>query len=435
MLPSPFGFTQRNSPVTPPLAERRAISPHTLRLRCPEAPSSENLALSNFQRSLHRLVPRMSSDSSKPDGQRGWGLKSRSKNKVTSSESVDVADPQPAEADDFSDVKPAEEIDSDEEEDDERRAQQHRLHHSQDGSGRRSSKQHGRDLRKEFEDQTPKVGASVSARNAYDQEPAYVAPIPKIPPIPPVASPGSGEGRDSKDRNGVPASNRPQIPRWVTERLIGKKIDEYGDVVDDDGKVLGRVAGDLPSMVGRTVLNQRGDILGDDGELLGYVAEVAPSKGKEAEVAGDGDDMASYTDGEDDGAPRSPPKSIDQYTGKSSASLQVDHRGNILDSYGNIIGHFRDNLRNPKTEAEIKAEERQQQRASSREQEQSGPSNSRAKEKLADDRPPNAAAWRKENESPSDIFLDVKSTTEGIQLTIRIPTVFPNGGTPRVNFS
>ncbi|KAI6364796.1 hypothetical protein MCOR25_005588 [Pyricularia grisea] len=381
----------------------------------------------------------MSSDSSKPDGQRGWGLKNRSKNKVTSKESVvDTAEPQPADADDLSDVKPVEEIESDDEENDERRAQHHRLHQGEDGSrsgGRRSSKQHGRDLRKEFEKQTPKVGASVSAHDAYNQEPAYVAPIPKIPPIPPVASPGSLEGRDGKDRNGVPASNRPKIPRWVTERLIGKRIDEYGDIVDDDGKVLGRVAGDLPSMVGRTVLNQRGDILGDDGELLGYVAEVTPSKGKQNEAADDGDDMEKYTDEEDDGAPRSPPKSIDQYTGKSSASLQVDHRGNILDSYGNIIGHFRDNLRNPKTEAEIKAEERQQQRASSREQEQSGPSNSKTKEKPADDRPPNAAAWRKENESPSDIFLDVKSTTEGIQLTIRIPTVFPNGGTPRVNFS
>jgi len=67
-----------------------------------------------------------------------------------------------------------------------------------------------------------------------------------------------------------------------------------------------------------------------------------------------------------------------------------------------------------------------------------GQSEERPPRRTEEERRQNAEAWRQEQpgESPSDIFLDVKSTVEGIQLTIRIPTVF--GGQqvrPNISFS
>jgi FtsZ-interacting cell division protein ZipA len=207
-------------------------------------------------------------------------------------------------------------------------------------------------------------------------------------------------------------------------------------------------------MVGRRVTNAQGDILGDDGELLGYVAGIEWPK--------------------DRPPPTAPPRSLFDVMGKATSSLMVDHAGNILDANGNVVGTFHDN-NNPlhrKEKEEKEARERAQRKPSrpsgqqpgeeGRQQRPTAPtptptppqgteeqaqpqsqstagSESQSKpRRTEEERRQNAEAWRKENpnESPSDIFLDVKSTREGIQLTIRIPTVF-NGQqtTPHISFS
>ncbi|KAK1759255.1 hypothetical protein QBC47DRAFT_100909 [Echria macrotheca] len=256
--------------------------------------------------------------------------------------------------------------------------------------------------------------------------PAYVAPIPKIGSIgsvPPISP-------------GIPS--RPQLPPFVGSFLLGKQVDESGDIIDDKtGQVLARAGGDLPSIVGRRVSNRQGDILGDDGELLGYVADI--------EIERKGSASGS--------APQSPrgPRSLFEIMSRSKAALMVDENGNILDGSGNIVGKFHDN-NNP-----MHREARERQRASQPPEAESAPPSPPPKEteespekqpeaeqeqrrprRTEEERRANAEAWRKEKpgESPSDIFLDVKSTTEGIQLTIRIPTVF--GGQqikPNISFS
>lgn len=292
-------------------------------------------------------------------------------------------------------------------------------------------------------------------------EPAYVAPVPKIgsiSPIPPISpSPGIPV---------LAASERPKLPPFVGSFLLGKKVDEYGDIVDDKtGQVLARAGGDLPSIVGREVSNRQGDILGDNGELLGYVADI------EIERKGSGSGTASGS-----GSPGLPqPRSLFEIMSRSNASLMVDHLGNILDTEGNVVGKFHDNNnplhRKNKKEMEAKEESEKKPVPPPKEQrkerdddtlrkedhegkekepeEQPAPpveepeqesesSQPRRSRRTEEERRANAQAWRKENpgESPSDIFLDVKSTTEGIQLTIRIPTVF--GGQqvrPNISFS
>jgi hypothetical protein len=156
--------------------------------------------------------------------------------------------------------------------------------------------------------------------------------------------------------------------------------------------------------------------------------------------------------------------------GRARSSLMVDQEGNIIDgTSGNVVGKFHDN-NNP-----LHRKEKEEREARERAQQQKEPASAAPQTETPQDeeRPPppqssppppqqeqsqsqstgdgqprprrteeerrqNAAEWRKENpnESPSDIFLDVKSTREGIQLTIRIPTVF-NGQqtTPHISFS
>ncbi|KAL2152949.1 hypothetical protein VTH82DRAFT_4104 [Thermothelomyces myriococcoides] len=319
-----------------------------------------------------------------------------------------------------------------------------------------------------------------SAKNDVQQEEdgseqpassAYVAPIPSIGSITPV-SPGIE----------VSPADRPDIPPFVGAFLLGKPVDEDGDIVDENtGQVLAHAAGDLPSLVGRRVANAQGDILGDNGELLGYVADVEWPRARPP--------------------PTPAPRSLFDLMGRATSSLMVDHEGNILDASGNVVGRFHDNNnplhRKAKEEKEAgertqrdtskasqlskqeqpvsrdenqrdrsppptplprpppvpspapprdrdqhqhdpgEAQDERQERAQSQSQTATDDAQPRPR-RTEEERRRNAEAWRKENpnESPSDIFLDVKSTREGIQLTIRIPTVF-NGqqSTPHISFS
>lgn len=263
-----------------------------------------------------------------------------------------------------------------------------------------------------------------------DKPPANVTPIPRIGPIAPMASIS-------------PASpTRPKLPPHVGSFLMGKTVDDSGDIIDvKTGQVLARAAGDLPSMVGRTVSNRQGDILGDDGELLGYVADI--------EIEPQGSASASPP-------PGVKPKSLFEVMGRSNASLMVDEEGNILDTSGNVVGKFHDN-NNPlhrKEREEREAREKAEGKKEDKKEAGEGPrpkpipsipnprfadgEETRPHRRTEEERKENAEAWRKEkpDESPSDIFLDVKSTVEGIQLTIRIPTVFRGQQMkPNISFS
>lgn len=264
-------------------------------------------------------------------------------------------------------------------------------------------------------DETPR-------RKTPKDSPAYVAPIGgvKVPPIEPISFPKP----PPEDQNN-PVH---QIPK---DHLVGKKIDDFGEIVDEDKTVLGRVEGDLPSMVGRTISNGRGDVLGDDGELLGYVAEVETGKGQQKQSE-----------------PQHPTWDLGEVMkamaakGDGPGGLRVDPFGNILDREGNVVGSFHDNRtgfgskkapgggngNDGGSKARSQSSQPREATGENKSDEQAGPSESQSQP------PRNAQSFRNQpeerKESPSDIFMDVKSTTEGIQLTIRIPTVFNTGGQP-----
>lgn len=294
-----------------------------------------------------------------------------------------------------------------------------------DSSDQQSTQGMGGTLRKK----TPKDGL------------AYVAPIGKIPGIASIHPKQSNPQPTPPPEEDQAMPKKPPVHEIQKDHLVGKKIDEFGDIVDDDGSVLGRVEGDLPSMIGRRISNARGDVLGDDGELLGYVAELGAG---ESEQNSSKEQIPTWSLADAMKAMAA--------AGNGPGGLRVDLFGNILDPEGNIVGSFHDNIsgfgkkipaaafgddrshgQSPKDAKETKEskprpQEPQPKEAHSQDQKAEKSTKSPPKAEPRE----NAQSHRKEDpkESPSDIFLDVKSTTEGIQLTIRIPTVFNSGGQP-----
>lgn len=264
-----------------------------------------------------------------------------------------------------------------------------------------------------------------TARKTPKDSPAYVAPIGKMPKIPSVEPISSNSHHPTAGDSSDPKPKKQPIYEISKDHLVGKKINEFGDIINSDGVVLGSVEGDLPSMVGRSISNARGDVLGDDGKLLGYVAEVETGEGQEKSS--------------EEQAPTWSMAEVMQAmaaAGKGPGGLRVDPFGNILDADGNTVGSFHDNISGFGKKHHTKSggggggANKPKTRSKSPRQEDSKTSNESSAQ------PPqqreNAQSHRKEDPalSPSDIFLDVKSTTEGIQLTIRIPTVFNSGGQP-----
>ncbi|KAI1073732.1 hypothetical protein F5B20DRAFT_574611 [Whalleya microplaca] len=196
--------------------------------------------------------------------------------------------------------------------------------------------------------------------------------LPEVPDDPPE------EVLDPSIPKITPVGIAPPDLLHLAQGLGGHTVDDVGNIVDVSGKVLGHATGDLPAMVGKKVA-ENGEIYGDDQEVIGYVSE-------------------NFT------GPPPPTQIPDNVLG----GLKVDHEGNILDSSGSIIGRF-----NQKP-GENNGLPPFMQSAQN--------SEPKAEEQSREEKPLKVNAQN--GGSPSDIFLDVKSTNDGIQLTIRIPTTF-----------
>jgi hypothetical protein len=164
-------------------------------------------------------------------------------------------------------------------------------------------------------------------------------------------------------------------PAQLAQSLEGEFVDEFGNILGADGTVHGRAEGDLPSMVGRPVQGD-GSILTADGEVCGYVSENLVT----------------------------PPLQ------EVGCGLKVDAEGNIYDMDGETVGKMKvpiNNGQNIETTAPG-----------------NGATNDSSRQRRASEGLPGRRDGNCPTPSPSEIYLDVKSTHDGIQLIIKIPTVF-----------
>ncbi|KAG9253690.1 uncharacterized protein F5Z01DRAFT_656447 [Emericellopsis atlantica] len=207
-----------------------------------------------------------------------------------------------------------------------------------------------------------KAGMSFTptSADAEPRKPAHIDPIPRI-------ALGDGSSPQAPSQSEQRRAQRRQTA-GLAEGLEGKYVDEFGNVLDWDGTVKGRVEGDLPSMVGRPV-SANGDVLAE-GQVVGHVSENHDQP---------------------------PLKELD-------GGLRVDDMGNIYSADGGIIGKL--------NEPPKKADEPQ-------EQEQEKQPEADKKKPCGCSAPQPASAPR-----PSEIYLDVKSTFDGIQIILKIPTIF-----------
>ncbi|KAF5022913.1 hypothetical protein F66182_5032 [Fusarium sp. NRRL 66182] len=211
---------------------------------------------------------------------------------------------------------------------------------------------------------------NVPVRNGRSSDPQASNPEIRIPRIKPVD--------DSTDQQPEAKST----PKELAAGLDGKYVDEFGNILDWDGTVLGRVEGDLPSMVGRPVAAS-GEVLDEDGEVAGHVCD-------------------NYI------------KPAEPHLKPLGGGLQVDDEGIIYDDQGNKVGK----LDKPMQEGSEKEKQGQNSSGSG-----SGSGNN-------SNAPKQTGAPR-----PDELYLDVKSTFDGIQLIIKIPTVFNSNLRGRVSDS
>ncbi|KAK7414245.1 hypothetical protein QQX98_006940 [Neonectria punicea] len=174
----------------------------------------------------------------------------------------------------------------------------------------------------------------------------------------------------------TPLSTGPS-PAELAKGLEGRYVDEFGNILDWDGTVLGRVDGDLPSMVGRPVAGT-GEIQDVDGAVVGHVCE-------------------NYS------TPALKPL---------GGGLQVDEHGNIYNDRGAVVGK----LNAPMAADDDDSSGKDKGKGKDKDKDASKPAQNRP--------PPNNGPKQASAPRPDEIYLDVKSTFEGIQLIIKIPTVF-----------
>ena len=94
---------------------------------------------------------------------------------------------------------------------------------------------------------------------------------------------GLGQVQDTVDglaKQGMDASGQvtDKLPFGTIKCLVGKGVNNAGEVVDESGQVLGRTTGDVSSMASKNV--EEGEIV-DTGKVVGRVSHVTGGKGQD----------------------------------------------------------------------------------------------------------------------------------------------------------
>lgn len=121
--------------------------------------------------------------------------------------------------------------------------------------------------------------------------------------------------------------------------LKSKKVNKAGNVVDDDGTVLGRVeTGDVKQLVGRTV-DEEGNVWNDSGKVIGTVKAIPEQERVSSAVAPfeDFPDATVESNGNVTFEGKVVGRVIDGDP-KKLAGKKVDQDGEIVDKVGNVLG-------------------------------------------------------------------------------------------------
>lgn len=162
----------------------------------------------------------------------------------------------------------------------------------------------------------------------------------------------------------APGSQAPPESETVAEHLDfsvlkGGKVNKGGNIVNNDGKVVGRVtSGILQYLVGKKV-DENGEIWSDNGKVIGNAEPITDSERED--MMREPSPFESFPDATVDG--NGMVVSNGEWVGKVTVGdvsvlrgKQVDADGDILDKGGNVIGHAERWEPEPEPEAEPEPE-------------------------------------------------------------------------------
>lgn len=225
------------------------------------------------------------------------------------------------------------------------------------------------------------------------------------------------------------------IPIPSLASLIGKKVDDSGNIVDEGGDVLGKATGIISDIAGKTV-NENGQIVDKDGNVLGKVGEITKDA---AEMAKDKPEDDSHD----------PPNSAAGLVGKvvtdsgcildesgkvigrvegditEMVGRTVSPTGEIINDANEVVGRVVENLLLSPEDDDPPEEFIGDDENFGKEEAKGGNGNNEDKSGAS-----GAAAAGTSNAGgdtggdPTDIYLNIQSTKEAITITIRVPTVF-----------
>ncbi|KAK3111916.1 hypothetical protein LTR53_012353 [Teratosphaeriaceae sp. CCFEE 6253] len=129
---------------------------------------------------------------------------------------------------------------------------------------------------------------------------------------------GEAEAAEEEAPQEVPAPDLPDL-----SILDGLKVNKKGQVLDEDGEVIGElVDGELSECAGKKC-NDQGEILDKEGNVVGHVRTTPPPGTEEEEVPAE----------EEDQGPELPPLSVLE-------GLTVNKAGKLIDANGTVVGEL-----------------------------------------------------------------------------------------------
>ncbi|KAJ5770869.1 uncharacterized protein N7511_002920 [Penicillium nucicola] len=134
-------------------------------------------------------------------------------------------------------------------------------------------------------------------------------------------------------------SEEPEEPEEDLSELDGMKVNKFGNVVDENGAVFGRLVSGNPKKLNGRKVDAEGQVWGDDGKVLGNVELIPAAERERPEGIFYGLDGLTATK---DGLVITPDQSVvGRLTDGEPSRLvgrAVDEDGEIVDKVGNVIG-------------------------------------------------------------------------------------------------
>ncbi len=216
---------------------------------------------------------------------------------------------------------------------------------------------------------------------------------------------GTGVAPRPKPKRSPPRPKRPiKLPQVETNNI---KIDHHNDNNSSNNTT-------SPTKTTAKKRSAKADSPSEPSPKASKVADDIPWR-PAGEKSGNSDEEEEEEEEEEEGEEEEP-----LTPDPAESSLNVDELGNLLDEDGNIIGHRDAKVKSaftPKLPSSSKGKDGEE--ANEKEGEAEGKDGGQSQRE-------NAASGK--DGKPSDIFLDIKSTVDCIQIVMRIPTSGFGGG-------